>query len=108
MKKNNSIIATFLILLFLNACSSISEGLSGAKKKTNEEFFVKKKAPLALPPSFGELPEPGKNIETNTKVKNKRLSIEEKITKSSSADKNQKNNKIIGSVEKAIIEKINE
>ena len=108
MKKTKSIIATFLILLFLNACSSIGEGLSGAKKKTNEEFLVEKKAPLVLPPSFGDLPEPGKEIDTNTKVKNKKLSIEEKITKSSSVDKNQKNNKIIGSVEKSIIEKINE
>ncbi len=108
MKKTKSIIATFLILLFLNACTSVREGLSGAKKKTNEEFLVEKKAPLVLPPSFGELPEPGKEIDTNTKVKNKKLSIEEKITKSSSVDKNQKNNKIIGSVEKSIIEKINE
>jgi|TARA_B110001450_G_scaffold238563_1_gene245655 hypothetical protein len=108
MKKTNSIIATFLILLFLNACTSISEGLGGVKKKTNEEFLVEKKAPLVIPPNFGELPEPGKKKDKNTTLKNDKLSIEEKITKSPSLDENQKNNKIIGSIEKSIIEKINE
>jgi len=58
---------TFLILLAsLNACSSISEGIGASKKKGNEEFLVEKKAPLVLPPSFGELPKPGTKIKENS------------------------------------------
>jgi hypothetical protein len=66
MKKNNPLIASFLILLFLNSCGSIAEGLGGNKKKGSDEFLIEKKSPLVLPPSFGELPEPGKQPEENT------------------------------------------
>ena len=33
MKKTNPLIASFLILLFLNSCGTIAEGLGGSKKK---------------------------------------------------------------------------
>ena len=50
MKKTNPLIASFLILLFLNSCGTISEGLGGSKKKGREEFLVKKKnSPSAAP-----------------------------------------------------------
>ncbi|MDB0046007.1 DUF3035 domain-containing protein, partial [Candidatus Pelagibacter sp.] len=65
MKKNNPLIASFLILIFLNSCGTIAEGLGGTKKKGSDEFLVEKKSPLVLPPSFGELPEPGKEAEEN-------------------------------------------
>ena len=43
MKKTNQLIATFLILLFLNSCGTIAEGLGGSKKKGSDEFLVEKK-----------------------------------------------------------------
>ncbi len=109
MKKINSLIPIFLILLFLNSCSTVAEGLGGTKKKSSDEFLVEKKAPLVLPPSFGELPEPGiKNGENASLTKESTLSIEELIGKSSSIDLNTENNGSISSIEKSIIEKINE
>ena len=65
MKKNNPLIASFLIILFLNSCGTVAEGLGGSKKKGSDEFLVEEKSPLVLPPSFGELPEPGKEPEEN-------------------------------------------
>ena len=65
MKKTNPLIASFLILIFLNSCGTVAEGLGGSKKKGSDEFLVEKKSPLVLPPSFGELPEPGKEPEEN-------------------------------------------
>ena len=109
MKKNNPLIASFLILLFLNSCGTIAEGLGGSKKKGNQEFLVEKKSPLVLPPSFGELPEPGKQVNENKKSNNENnLSIKEIITQKSSADGDSKSIKTNGSIEKSIIEKINE
>ena len=109
MKKINPLIASFLIILFLNSCGTVAEGLGGSKKKGNEEFLVEKKSPLVLPPSFGELPEPGKKINENEKSNNeKNLSIEKIITQKSSTDKDAKNIKTNSSIEKSIIEKINE
>ena len=109
MKKTNLVIISLLIPLFLNSCGTIAEGLGGSKKKGNEEFLVDKKSPLVLPPSFGELPEPGKQSSKNKKLDNEnKLSIEKIITKKSSKNKNAKSNKSNNSIEKSIIEKINE
>jgi PBP1b-binding outer membrane lipoprotein LpoB len=109
MNKINSLAIIFLSLLLLNSCSTITEGLGGSKKKGSEEFLVEKKAPLILPPSFGELPEPGKKTSENVaSIKENKLSIEKIINQSSSIDTNTKNNKKSSSIEKSIIEKINE
>ena len=107
MKKNKITIVFFLTLLFLNACSSVVEGLSGSKKKGSEEFLVEKKAPLILPPSFGELPTPGSKIKENALKTESELSIEKIMNQNSSVKTNSKKNDLNKSIEKSIIEKIN-
>ena len=108
MKKNNPLIASFLILLFLNSCGSIAEGLGGSKKKVSDEFLVEKKSPLVLPPSFGELPEPGKQSEENTISEKKDTSvIEDIINQSSSTSTSEKRDDTKNSIEQSIIKKIN-
>ena len=105
MKKTRPIIATLIILAFLSACASVSEGLSGQKKKASDEFLVEKKSPLILPPSFGELPEPKKVVYEDGELnKENNLSIDQ----NPSAEDNKKNNDLNKSIEKSIIEKINE
>ena len=109
MKKINLVIISLLITFFLKSCGTVVEGLGGSKKKGNQEFLVEKKSPLVLPPSFGELPEPGKKTDENIILNNeKSLSIESIITQGSSADKVVATNKTSSSIEKSIIEKINE
>ena len=109
MKKTNPLIASFLIFLFLNSCGSIAEGLGGSKKKGSDEFLVEKKSPLVLPPSFGELPEPGKKTEENTILDKKDTSeIEEIINQSSSTSTSEKSDDTQNSIEQYIIKKINE
>ena len=109
MKKNNPLIASFLILLFLNSCGSIAEGLGGNKKKGSDEFLIEKKSPLVLPPSFGELPEPGKEPEQNITLDIKDTSdIEDIINQSSSTSVSKKNDDTKNSIEQSIIKKINE
>ena len=108
MNKTKSLIVIFLTLLLLNACGTVAEGLGGSKKKGSDEFLVEKKAPLILPPSFDELPEPGKKADENiTSTKEEISSIEEIINKSSSTDTSEKNNNLKNSIEESIIEKIN-
>ena len=109
MKKTNPLIASFLILIFLNSCGTIAEGLGGSKKKGSEEFLVEKKSPLVLPPSFGELPEPGKEPEENIISEKKDTSdIEDIINQSSSTSTSKKSDGTKNSIEQSIIKKINE
>ena len=81
----------------------------GDNRKGSDEFLVEKKAPLVLPPSFGELPEPDTKAKENVASnKESSLSIEDIIGQNSSADIKKESNELSKSIEKSIIEKINE
>ena len=109
MKKTNPLIASYLILIFLNSCGTVSEGLGGSKKKGSDEFLVEKKSPLVLPPSFGELPEPGKEPEEKI-ISDKKVTsdIEDIINQSSTTSTTEKSDDTKNSIEQSIIKKINE
>jgi hypothetical protein len=109
MKKTNLLITSFLILIFLNSCGTVAEGLGGGKKKGSDEFLVEKKSPLVIPPSFGELPEPGKEPEENIILDKKVTSdIEDIINQSSTTSTSEKSDDTKNSIEQSIIKKINE
>ena len=53
----------FMLLIFLvtscaDSWTSVKRGLTGAKKKSTDEFLIKKKEPLILPPDYDSLPSP--------------------------------------------------
>ena len=52
------LIIYFLILLIFASCGTINEGFSNQKKDNTDEFLVKKKSPLVMPPNYDELPLP--------------------------------------------------
>ena len=55
------IIISLLLAFFVTSCetmNSVKRGLTGEKLESTDEFFVRKKAPLSLPPKFNELPIP--------------------------------------------------
>ena len=56
MHKINFYLIIFSI--FLTSCQSVKDGLSGRKSENSDEFLVKKKNPLVMPPKFMELPKP--------------------------------------------------
>ena len=62
----NIIIITFLS--FATACASswenVKKGLGGQKRTSTDEFLVKKKDPLVMPPKWQELPNPGQSMQT--------------------------------------------
>ena len=48
----------FLVTSCADSWSNVKRGLTGAKQKSTDEFLVKKKDPLILPPDFDSLPSP--------------------------------------------------
>ena len=59
MKKINFLI---IVIFLLTSCSSLDEAgkvLKNEKIKTTDEFLVKKRDPLVLPPDYKEIPIPG-------------------------------------------------
>ena len=58
MKKS---IFLLIILSYITSCGGIKDAgkvLRNEKIRTTDEFLVKKRNPLVLPPSFEEVPEP--------------------------------------------------
>ena len=56
----NLIKKIFIILLLfsLSSCGTLKEGFKNQKKDNTDEFLVKKKSPLVMPPDYDELPLP--------------------------------------------------
>ena len=100
---NKNILLIIVLTVFISSCQSIKKTLSGAKQESSDEFLVKKKNPLILPPNFDELPKP--QI-TNTKNKN-----EDKDINFSNVLKESKTKKVIkkndSSLEKSISKILN-
>mgnify|MGYP000885785929 FL=1 len=99
-----NIVFPIIVFIALVSCSNLQEAgkvLRNEKTKTTDEFLVKKKEPLIMPPDLDKIPEP-------ESLKNKKENEEEKIKKilkvpETSVKKNNSNS----STEELIIDKIN-
>ena len=105
--KFKKIIILLFSVLFLVSCSNAKDALQGKKRSENsDEFLVEKKNPLTVPPDIDELPVPLDQEEAQTDDQEdikKVLKIDEnKSTNSESGNENQ------NSLEKSILEKIND
>ena len=56
------IIIFFLITACAASWEDVKKGLGGQKRTSTDEFLVKKKDPLVMPPKWEDLPMPGQNI----------------------------------------------
>ena len=52
------LVLNFVLTSCADTWSSVKKGLTGEKTKSTDEFLVKKKDPLILPPDFDRLPTP--------------------------------------------------
>ena len=103
---SKNIFYLFIILISLGACQSVKEGLTGKKKSNSDEFLVKKKNPLVLPPEFNKLPEP-KTLTKKEKSTEEEIDLKNIITKEISTTRKTTISKTSdGSLEKTILEKI--
>ena len=94
---------TLLTCSFLFSCQSIKDGLSGRKSENSDEFLVKKKNPLVLPPDYMELPKP-ESPDNNQEIVEEQTNVEDLI-KSSSVNK-EVQSKNYGKAENFVLENI--
>ena len=89
------------VFLFIVSCGDVGKILRNEKIKTTDEFLVKKKGPLVLPPNYEEIPKPDSIKKKTDNNQNKIKSI----LKTQKKDKKKTKNSL--SIEKSILEKIN-
>ena len=88
------------IIFFVTSCApldSVKRGLTGEKEKSIDEFLIKKKDPLILPPDYENLPTPDERIAANEEISAFEKALEISIEDDSSTS---------GSVEDSILKKI--
>ena len=95
------IIFFLMLTFFITSCSntfdSVKRGLTGAKANSTDEFLVKKKDPLVLPPDFENLPTPDERNVAKEEFEIFEQALEDTLEENSTKD---------GSVEESIIKKI--
>ena len=103
MLKVSKIVLLFIFITAMSSCGGLSDAgkvLRNEKIKTTDEFLVKKREPLSLPPDFKSIPEPGsikKNKQNNENNINRILKIPQETKPSVSQG---------SSIEKSIINQI--
>ena len=93
------------MFITLVSCGSMGDAksvLKNEKIRSTDEFLVKKKDPLELPPNFNKIPKPD-SINTS----NKENTEDQKIRKMLNATNKQKgNNNKSSSIEESVLNKI--
>ena len=96
--KNIYLLIIFFIFYSCNSFSEVGSVLKNEKIRTTDEFLVKKRAPLVVPPEIEKIPEPGskkiKKIDEKDKIR--------KILKANDAESENKSS----SVEESILNQI--
>jgi len=88
------IICIFSLVFFTVSCAdtfdSVKRGVTGQKRSSSDEFLIKKKDPLILPPDYENLPTPYERTaateEISTFEKTLGISIEDNSSASRSAE----------------------
>ena len=105
MKTISKLLILSILTITFNSCGTLKEGFSSQKKRNTDEFLVKKKSPLVMPPDFEELPTPGNDIQEAKN--NENLEIKSLITGSENkSSKSQNSSNQNTTFENSILEKI--
>jgi hypothetical protein len=105
--KINKIITIILSTFLLYSCQGTADALQGKKRsESSDEFLIEKKNPLIQPPDYSKLPVPVGQEQSNEEnvseiIKILDLNQNEMSTNQNSSDSNT-------SLEKSILEKIND
>ena len=108
--KFKKIIIFLSTLLFLVSCSGAKDALQGKKRSDNsDEFLVEKKNPLTVPPDIDELPVPLDQDDQEQTENQENVDIKKVLKIDENKDTNvESNNENQNSLEKTILEKIND
>jgi len=96
-KKIIYILSIIYLVVSCESMDAVKRGLTGEKRKSADEFLIKKKDPLILPPDYENLPIPDERIATTEEISIFEKTLETSIEESSSSS---------GSVEDSILKKI--
>ena len=97
----NKIVFFMMLSFLITSCESIREGLTGSKNLSTDEFLVKKKDPLVLPPDFENLPNPSeRQVSVEEMTSFEKTLKKQTISESSSPTENSVEESILNQIKK--------
>ena len=99
------IIIFFLITACAASWEDVKKGLGGQKRTSTDEFLVKKKDPLVMPPKWKDLPSPGQNMKLDDDEEEV-TDIEELIQLGKNQESSKNFEQSSGTLEDLILKKI--
>ena len=100
--KLNLILLITLVPL-LTFCSGVREALEGKKRsEQNDEFLVKKKNPLQMPPDINKLPKPGDDLEVSSQSNNEEVKDLLKIKDNDNSKESSSGSDLLNNMKKKI------
>ncbi len=101
MKKIILFVACSFLLVSCSSMDDAAKVLKNEKIRTTDEFLVKKREPLVLPPDYNELPKPGQK-----NIKKKEIDDKQKIKEMLKISEKESLSNKNSSIEESIINKI--
>ena len=104
MKKNKlKLILLISLIPLLSYCSGVKDALQGKKRSDqSDEFLVKKKNPLQMPPDMNKLPMPGDNLEISSQKNNDEVKDLLKIKENSNTEDTSSGSDLLNNMKKKI------
>ena len=99
------IIIFFLITACASSWEDVKKGLGGEKRTSTDEFLVRKKEPLVMPPKWKNLPEPGGAMKSDEEVR-EATDIEELMKLGKNKESSTNDEQGSGDLEESILKKI--
>ena len=97
----NKIVFFMMLSFLITSCESLREGLTGSKNQSTDEFLVKKKDPLVLPPDFENLPNPSeRQVSVEAMTSFEKTLKKQTISESSSTTGNSVEESILNQIKK--------
>ncbi len=100
--KLNLILLIALVPL-LTFCGGVRDALEGKKRsEQSDEFLVKKKNPLQMPPDMNKLPTPGDDLEIKSQTKNNEIKDLLKIKENNNTESTSNGSDLLNNMKKKI------
>ena len=98
-----NLILIIILIPLLTFCGGVRDALEGKKRsEQSDEFLVKKKNPLQMPPDMSKLPKPGDDLEVSSQPNNEEVKDLLKIKDDDNSEDSSSGSDLLNNMKKKI------
>ena len=102
-KKTLNLILLITLVPLLTFCGGVRDALEGKKRSDqSDEFLVKKKNPLQMPPDMNKLPTPGEDFEISSQTNSGEIKDLLKIKENNNTEDTSSGSDLLNNMKKKI------